>query len=245
MNTFSKLNPNAFLSALDDGLMLYQQPIVYANGSIAYEILLRKKLMDGCIVSAYPLVAQMESEGSISLLDRVVIKSAFSSGCKGRRYHINVSPITLNLNGAFIGYIEKIAAEYSINPALFVFEIIERPYIEFHGYSAVKKLQRMGFDISFDDFGKGHPLDALYTIRPASIKVDLFFIQRMQQDVACLRLVKSMVSQGHAVGASVIAEGVETESEYRLCEQIGFDGYQGWYFGQGQPLDCCGCNSDS
>ena len=82
-------------------------------------------------------------------------------------------------------------------------------------------LRESGVRIALDDFGTGY--SSLYHLRaftPDKIKIDRSFIDGMQKDRSSAAIVKALVGLGIGLGASVIAEGVETaEQERLLCEQ--------------------------
>jgi EAL domain-containing protein (putative c-di-GMP-specific phosphodiesterase class I)/GGDEF domain-containing protein len=84
--------------------------------------------------------------------------------------------------------------------------------------------------IALDDFGVGFSgLQALFCIEPDFIKIDRFFITDMERDAKKKIFVTTMVNAAHLLGSLVVAEGIETEEEFRACRDIGCDFVQGFY----------------
>lgn len=84
--------------------------------------------------------------------------------------------------------------------------------------------------VAIDDFGTGFSgLKLLYLAEPDYIKIDRFFIEGMAQDARKRLFVSSIVGIAHLLGTMVIAEGVETLSEYRECWAVGCDLMQGFF----------------
>lgn len=226
------LDPQLFLSGLEGGLVLYEQPIHYKDGSVAYEVLLRQKGRGDEIYSALPLIMSMEEDRTIPLLDRAVIRAVFKAGSKGKIRHVNISPVTLNYNGKLVEDIRGQMSHWNVDSNMIRFEITEKTSIQSAGYSTAAKIAQLGFDLVFDDWGMGHTLWGMITLKPRSIKIDAKFIQGMMKSPMYKKLVSTMIEQGHAIGSRVIAEGVETLEIYNECVNMGFDGYQGFYLGR-------------
>ena len=68
-------------------------------------------------------------------------------------------------------------------------------------------------------------------LRPDIIKLDREMI-RLATSKNESSMLAGIVSHAKALGIQVLAEGVETEDEFRLAQQLGVDLIQGWYFGR-------------
>jgi EAL domain-containing protein (putative c-di-GMP-specific phosphodiesterase class I) len=92
------------------------------------------------------------------------------------------------------------------------------------------RYQDQGFRIALDDYGAGFSgLQLLYHTEPDYIKIDRFFIQDIDADARKRLFIANIVNTAHALGIEVIAEGVETQSEYVTCGEIGCDMVQGFW----------------
>ena len=102
----------------------------------------------------------------------------------------------------------------------------------------VEDLHNLGVIISVDDFGTGYSSLAYLQRFPVdALKIDRFFISRIDHDPKTAALVKGIVSLAHALGLDTIAEGVETESQRHLTEGLGCTSYQGFLRARPGPAD--------
>lgn len=93
----------------------------------------------------------------------------------------------------------------------------------------LEALHRSGCKLSVDDFGSGFAGNhLLYHAKPEYVKIDRFYLENMEGDSYKRILATSMVNMAHFVGCYVIAEGVETQTEFYLCKSIGCDLVQGF-----------------
>ncbi len=74
-------------------------------------------------------------------------------------------------------------------------------------------------------------------LAPELIKLDRSLIAGIDRDSARHALADALTVYGRRIGAEVVAEGVETWSEYAVLEEIGVTRVQGFLLGRPQPLD--------
>lgn len=118
------------------------------------------------------------------------------------------------------------------DPALVCFEITEHQ--QFGNYAAVVQVinecRRKNYRIALDDFGSGYAgLRLLYHAHPDLVKIDRFFIEGVDIDPLKKIFVSKVVTMAHAMGMLVVAEGVESEFEFRTCREVGCDFVQGYF----------------
>jgi len=93
----------------------------------------------------------------------------------------------------------------------------------------VRQVKERGLRIALDDFGIGFSgLQVLYQADPDYIKIDRFFIEGIEDDAKKRLFVSTIVSLSHTLGIKVIAEGIETESAFHICRDLGCDYVQGF-----------------
>ncbi len=112
-----------------------------------------------------------------------------------------------------------------------VLEISERrstpPGVAVEG--AIEQYRLGGLGIAIDDFGVGYAgLRLLYEARPDYVKLDEYFIRNIDSDARKRALVAAVIGHAHALGIQIIAEGVETASEFYVCRDLGCDFAQGF-----------------
>ncbi|OSM05940.1 putative PAS/PAC sensor-containing diguanylate cyclase/phosphodiesterase [Magnetofaba australis IT-1] len=104
--------------------------------------------------------------------------------------------------------------------------------------ATVEALRQEGIHISIDDFGTGYSsLSYLKKFPLHSLKVDQSFVRDLTVDSDDAAIVESVISMAHAMGLSVVAEGVETEEQLafirdRECAQV-----QGYFFSKPLPFE--------
>ncbi len=93
------------------------------------------------------------------------------------------------------------------------------------------ELHAIGVTTAIDDFGIGHSwLGRLRHFPVQTLKVDRSFIHGMDQSPGYRAIVEAVVALRHALGLTVVAEGVETERHLELVREVGCDLAQGYYY---------------
>ena len=86
-----------------------------------------------------------------------------------------------------------------------------------------------GLEIEVDDFGTGHAsIVSLLRLKPDRLKIDRALVEHMEGSGTQAQLLKSIVEIGHALGISITAEGVETDRQVKMLQEIGCDELQGY-----------------
>jgi EAL domain-containing protein (putative c-di-GMP-specific phosphodiesterase class I) len=102
----------------------------------------------------------------------------------------------------------------------------------------LKELKEAGALIALDDFGVGHSSLAYLKHFPVDIlKLDHNFIQDIGREVKHEHLIETMITLAHKIGAQVIAEGVEQESQLGWLKNAGCDYVQGYLMGRPRPAE--------
>ncbi|MEM9203724.1 MAG: EAL domain-containing protein [Actinomycetota bacterium] len=104
--------------------------------------------------------------------------------------------------------------------------------------SVLGRLRQFGVRSSIDDFGTGHSsLASLQSLPVSEIKIDKSFVQGMTENDAAATIVRSIISLGHNLGLSVVAEGVESNETMTGLSLLGCDRGQGFHFAHPMVLD--------
>lgn len=89
----------------------------------------------------------------------------------------------------------------------------------------------LGVTTAIDDFGIGQSwLGRLQQLSIRTLKVDRSFVQRVVSSGSDFAIVEAVVALGHALGMTVVAEGVETQEQLDVVRAIGCDLVQGFYY---------------
>jgi EAL domain-containing protein (putative c-di-GMP-specific phosphodiesterase class I) len=94
----------------------------------------------------------------------------------------------------------------------------------------LQTLSDAGVRLSIDDFGTGYSsLSYLSRLALDELKIDKSFVMRMVHDSRDASIVQSTIGLGHALGLSVVAEGVEDEETLGILAKLGCDIGQGYH----------------
>jgi len=94
----------------------------------------------------------------------------------------------------------------------------------------IADLRRHGISIALDDFGTGFSSLSYLTRFPIdTLKIDRCFVQEITRESDKAAIVDAVTSLSHRLQLKVIAEGVETEAEWRLVEELHCDEVQGYF----------------
>ncbi|WP_237215036.1 putative bifunctional diguanylate cyclase/phosphodiesterase [Falsiroseomonas oryziterrae] len=95
------------------------------------------------------------------------------------------------------------------------------------------ELQALGVRIALDDFGTGWSSLAYLRHLPVDvIKTDRGFVRDMEADPRVAAVVAAILALGRSLGVSVLAEGIETETQARQLRALGCEHGQGWLLGR-------------
>lgn len=118
-----------------------------------------------------------------------------------------------------------------VSPAQVVIELTENHLVS--DFSALRdtlaNYRRFGFQIAMDDLGEGFSNLRMWSeVRPEFVKIDRHFISGIADDPLKFQLVRAMHEIAETCGAQLVAEGIETESEFTTVRDLGIRFAQGF-----------------
>ena len=152
------------------------------------------------------------------------------------RLAINISVSSLR-DLKFPDIFMSLAKKHDFPAENIVLEITESGLIEFSlALDVLTRLRMRNFQLSIDDFGTGYSMmKQLQNVPAIELKIDKTFVQNMHANHSDLVMVEKIIEMGHELDMEVIAEGVETEGQYKLLCEKGCDGVQGYLFSRALP----------
>ncbi|MBO4384714.1 MAG: EAL domain-containing protein [Clostridia bacterium] len=167
----------------------------------------------------------------------------FLNGC----IESGISPVPISFNisrhdifsGDYVNEIEEIREHYGVPVKYLRAEITESSAIG--GMELVSgvltKLHDLGYLVEMDDFGSGYSsLNVLKDLPVDVIKLDMRFLSGDLTGRGGI-IVGSMVQMAKWLGASTIAEGVETNEQADYMKSIGCNYIQGYLYSRPIPQD--------
>jgi EAL domain-containing protein (putative c-di-GMP-specific phosphodiesterase class I) len=134
-----------------------------------------------------------------------------------------------------------VAAEldaHHLPPSALVLEVTESVLAQDPGraVSTLRELADLGVSSSLDDFGTGYSsLLLLERLPVAEVKIDRTFVRRLDEADGDPAMVRSIVGFAHGLGLSVVAEGVESSSAWKLLRDMDCDVAQGYRVARPMP----------
>ena len=120
-----------------------------------------------------------------------------------------------------------------------VLEINEKAAADTNELSLLRDaLEKMDMGLAFDDFGVGQTrLVELSNTPPDYLKFDISLIRKIHLAPKRLhQMISTFIKASNDLGILTLAEGIECFEESKVCQQLGFDLGQGYYFGRPSPI---------
>jgi diguanylate cyclase (GGDEF)-like protein/PAS domain S-box-containing protein len=186
----------------------------------------------------------LEETGQIAALGEWVTREAcrqgrawLDEGLDFGRIAVNVSAVEVR-RGGLAERVRTVLAASGLPPERLELEMTESGLME-QGERAealLAELRQLGVHVAIDDFGTGYSsLAYLKRFAVDKLKIDRSFINDIASSTSDQQLVITMVTLGHNLGMTVLAEGVETEAQLDLLQGMGCNAVQGYWFSPPRP----------
>ncbi len=234
------------LSLAHEDFSLYYQPLIDSqSGKItSCEALIRWHQINGELISPAEFIPIAEKSELINRIGEWVINQACQQSAEWKAMGLSDMRIDINLSGRqFIQddvfrVLKHSLQTNHLQPEDIGIELTEHVLIQADeiNLSNLRSLDKAGMQISIDDFGTGYSsLSYLKRFPVRNLKIDQEFIRDAPTNAADRSIMEAIVAVGHSLGLKVIVEGVETEQQHRLAQQIGCDLEQGFFFHKPMP----------
>lgn len=229
--------------ALENGEfeLFYQPKIGFADRSLTgFEALLRWRQPDGSYLAPGAFLPVLHDAELSRRIGAHVINLATAQARTWRQagFHfghiaVNIAPRQFEEGGFVPGLLERMES-VGLAPTDIQIEVTEDVLLS-TGESAVSKalkaLADAGITIAFDDFGTGYAsLVHLRQFEIDVIKLDMSFVKSMLVSDADMAIVQSVLMLASRLGKVVVAEGVETETQFETLRDHGCQYAQGYLF---------------
>lgn len=183
----------------------------------------------------------VEENGRIEKLTMFVLERAirdFSTMDPALTIAVNLS-MRLIGRSQIEGPLLRMLSKYGFDPSRLTLEITESATMaDEKGIAELDRLRDMGVKISIDDYGTGQStLSYLQKLPATELKIDRSFVSLILTSRSDATVVDSTIKLAHALGMSVVAEGVETKDVLDSLRTMGCDIIQGYYIAKPMALD--------
>ena len=228
-------------TALRNGeYQLHYQPKFAIDGCsvVSSEALIRWPHGEGFIFPG-DFIPIAESTGLVIPLGTWVIRRACLDWLEWQRQGVNVPGVAVNVSAQqfqqedFPDLVRNILEETGMPAKRLELEITEEASSSnpVKVVEALNALKAIGVSIAIDDFGTGYSsLSYLKQFPVDVLKIDRAFISQIDSSSNDAAIVKMIIDMAHQLGFKVVAEGVETDSQWKILNSLDCDILQGFLF---------------
>ncbi|MDB2705646.1 EAL domain-containing protein [Pseudomonadota bacterium] len=224
--------------------LCYQPKVRLDNGKVmGCEALLR--LPESLDKAPIKLIEVAENIGLILPLGHAIIERAFSEFVEVManfpedfRLSINVSTKQF-IAPNFLSSLYDLANKTNFPLSKLDVEITESTQMFYGDYIEKNKiwLEEHGCTLTLDDFGTGFAsLEYLLKIGFDQVKIDQQFVKTLLHDKSAQAIVKVVKYLADQFNMTIVAEGIETESQHRWLAEMGLDYGQGYLYAKAMTM---------
>ncbi|MFZ0042548.1 MAG: GGDEF domain-containing response regulator [Solirubrobacteraceae bacterium] len=222
-------------------LRVYYQPRVSLEGGtglVGFEALVRWEHPERGLIEPGEFMAVAEETGLIVPIGEWVLERALSQVRLWRQWRPGMT-LSVNISGRqledpdLVARLSGAMRESGADPSVLCLEVTEDSVEHNPEQSArmLVALRQTGVKLAIDDFGTGHSsLASLRQLPVDALKIHQSFVSSLGSTPGGAELVGAVVELGHALGMTVVAEGVETDAQLAYLRDLGCDGAQGYLF---------------
>ncbi|MFO7994454.1 MAG: EAL domain-containing protein [Marinobacter sp.] len=227
-----------------DQFELFYQPMFNNDlSTVGVEALIRWQHPDRGYISPAEYIPLSERTGQILPISEWVMHEAFARAEElaelgVNSISINLSPLQFHRHN-LVNLLARLNDQYSLRPGQLCVEITENVFLNDPKdvIRQLREIRNMGMEVAIDDFGTGFSsLSYMRDMPVDKIKIDRTFVNGITSNDRDAAITRGTLSMARELGMSVVAEGVETEEQFRLLRQFGCTGYQGFWYSRALPM---------
>ncbi len=222
-----------------NALVAHFQPIISSQDPAdiyGYEVLTRGVAGDGQLIPLLRLYEAAVTENLLYHLDRSArigaIKAAAQHGIASSVF-VNFMPSSIYTPEFCLRSTIGAMRRTNLTPGQIVFEVVETERVDdiAHLEGILASYREQGFRVALDDLGVGFAsMQLLYSLRPDFVKLDRSLVQDVDTDLYKATIASRLLDTALSLGVDSVAEGVETEAEWRWLAANGATYQQGFLF---------------
>ncbi|MEO5574374.1 MAG: EAL domain-containing protein [Gammaproteobacteria bacterium] len=225
-------------------IILHVQPVVDAHVPqtlLHQEILVRIPGPGNTLLTAgtfMPMAEQLEIAVEVDQAMLTQVIAYLSSDTNGTRLAVNLSLASLR-NTAFVDWLfDRLGKLPDSAPR------IEFEFSEFVAVRELDKLRQLvtrlrerGHGFGLDQFGRGFAaLGYLQSLHPDYVKIDGSYTGQVTENTDNQFLMRTLCNVAHSLDIVVIAQSVESQTQWEIMKELNMDGVQGYAVGRPQAL---------
>ena len=226
-------------------VLYYQPKLDLKSGTItSLEALIRWEHPTKGMLFPNDFIPEAEKTGMILEIGRSSLLSACKQtkqwvemGAKNIRTAVNVSALEFS-DDDFKNNVLHALKEANLNARHLEIEITESTIMSNQkaAYKLISDLRFLGVTIALDDFGTGYSsLSCFGSLQIDWLKLDRSFLLDAMDTQRSRTIYSSIVKMVHAAGVKVVAEGIESQTQYDYINSLNVDELQGYILSK--PID--------
>lgn len=225
---------------------VYYQPI-YSVKKKCYtgaEALVRLKDKELGFISPDEFIPMAERNGRILKVGEIVFRKVCEMiqrekicGLPVECIHVNLSVVQC-MQEELAEDLCRIMDQYEIPYSMINFEITETSAVNSgeHLMANMERLKKKGIHFSLDDYGTGYSNTAnLMEYEYAIVKLDKSIVWAATESRKALVTLKYMIALIRELNMGILAEGIETEEQGKMLEELKCEFFQGYYYSKPLP----------
>jgi diguanylate cyclase (GGDEF)-like protein/PAS domain S-box-containing protein len=225
--------------------LYYQPQIQFATARIVgVEALIRWRHPESGLMLPGTFIPVAEEAGLIEEIGLWTLRQAClqvrewdAQGFGAVTVAINVSPRQM-LRSGMVRSLERVLRESRVEPRSLKLEIVETAVM--HDIErlegVLKAVRALGVHVAIDDFGTGYSsLMHIKRFPVDEVKIDQTFVRGISDNANDAAITQAVIAMAHSMGLTVVAEGVENETQHEFLRERGCDEWQGFLFSRPVP----------
>jgi len=224
------------------------QPVIdlRSKAMAGAEALVRIRDGDDALLHPSSFLDLAAESGLLTTIDDRVLADAVTQVAAWRRGGTGPDEVSVNItarrlaSAVFCPSVMDLLDNHGVPPHSLQIEVTERVLLgaSNSALTTLHNLKAGGVQIGLDDFGTGSSSLAYMRQFPLDfIKIDKSIIDDLETAPLARAMMSAIVSFGHALELTLVAEGVETDSQLDILCDLGCDRAQGFVFSASSPPD--------
>lgn len=223
----------------DEFSVAYQPKVKADKTVVSLEALIRWEQPELGLISPKEFIPIAEQSNLIVQIGEIMIDKVLGQLSEWIDLDSRVVPIAINISGRqlvaedFVAHVEKKLTEHGINGEYLEFEITEGILIQDieNCIAVLNQLKALHIKVSIDDFGTGYSsLSYLKKLPLDILKIDRSFVNECDSKTEDAEICATIINLAKNLSLLTVAEGVETQSQFKTLQKMGCQLYQGYYF---------------
>jgi len=229
-------------------LLVFYQPQVQVNTGriVGMEALLRWPHPEIGMISPAKFIPLAEETGLIIPIGKWVLEEACRQNRAWQNQGLHAVPVAVNLSNVqfrqhnLLKIVQETLLKTGLKPRYLELELTESLLMDCSEYNVrlLREFRQLGIQLSIDDFGTGYSsLSYLKRFPITKLKIDQSFSMGIPADKNSVLITSAIISLAHDLEMIVIAEGVETVSQFNFMQAHQCDEIQGYLFSKPVPAE--------